>query len=279
MPCSTPSRRIGRQGRHDRNLWVDRPPRSRPGREHSRGQRCRTRSAATRQSATPALVERGCAVAARSGIVPAEIHRFGSLAAAVQGRIALEVARRPDARVGARSGRRRDRDSIGSMASSYCQRIGGSFAIALLDLDNSSGLLAIDRMGTRTLCYANPTGRLVFGSTTESVAAHPAVGCRLSNQAIFDYLYCHVVPSPRTIFDGVWKLQPGECVVFRNGRAERRFYWQLRYADGAHPDQAALKDRFRGLLRDATRACDRTAIPTSARSSAGAPTARRSRVC
>lgn len=202
--------------------------------------------------AAPALVERGCAITAHTGIVPATAHRSGSLAAAVQGRILWKV---PEDQ--ALSSQRGQAAAVAELyrlhGEQLLPRIGGSFAIAVLDLDNASGLLAIDRMGTRTLCYANPRGRLVFGSTAESVAVHPAIGHRLSDQAIFDYLYCHVVPSPRTIFDGVFKLQPAECVVFRGGEITRRFYWQLRYAEGDHAPQAVLEDRFRGLIRDATR--------------------------
>jgi asparagine synthase (glutamine-hydrolysing) len=104
-------------------------------------------------------------------------------------------------------------------------------------------------MGTRPLCYANPGGVLIFGSDAELVAAHPQVGRRLSHQAVFDYLYSHVVPSPRTIYEGVQKLEPGECATFRNGTVERRFYWQLLYRDQTREDLAELEQRFLDLLR------------------------------
>jgi asparagine synthase (glutamine-hydrolysing) len=51
----------------------------------------------------------------------------------------------------------------------------------------------------------------------------------------------------------VQKLQPGECVVFRRGVVERRFYWQLRYHDQDTEPVAALERRFRSLLQDAMR--------------------------
>ena len=113
-------------------------------------------------------------------------------------------------------------------------------------------MLAIDRLGTRTMCYANPSGALVFASNAESVVAHPSVTRELSQQAIFNYLYCHVVPSPGTIYQSVQKLQPGECVTFSNGAVERRFYWQLPYHDNGTDSVAALERRLRLLLKDAT---------------------------
>src|SRR3569833_3012774 len=53
-------------------------------------------------------------------------------------------------------------------------------------------------------------------------------------QSVYDYLYFHMVPSPRTIHLGVEKLLPGQYAVFENGRLEKGFYWRMRYgADGA----------------------------------------------
>ena len=131
------------------------------------------------------------------------------------------------------------------------QHVGGAFAIAVVDAERGNGLLAVDRMGIRTLSYANPRGLLVFGTSAEAVSAHPAVGRTLSRQAIFDYLYCHMVPAPGTIYQGVNKLRPGECVVFRQGALEKRYYWRLRYEDSGNCSVEALKPRFRTLLREA----------------------------
>ena len=117
-------------------------------------------------------------------------------------------------------------------------------------------------MGIRTLSYANPSGRLVFGSNAESVAAHPELGRELSQQAIFNYLYCHVVPCPGTgtIYAGIEKLRPAECVTFRNGIVDKRYYWQLHCDDHGWGSFCVLRPRFRQLLRDAAgRAIDEDA--------------------
>jgi asparagine synthase (glutamine-hydrolysing) len=195
-------------------------------------------------------LQRAGSVGVRSGTVPAEIGRFDSLVIAIQGRLCWEkqdmesLARdRGSAAVVAELYRRHGADCL--------QHLHGPFALAVVDEDVSGGLLAIDRLGIRTMCFANPVRRLVFGSTAESVAAHPAVGRRVSAQAIFDYLYCHVVPSPRTIFEGVQKLQPAECVVFRDGKVDKRFYWRLRYVEEGNERQGTFEEQFHRLLRDA----------------------------
>src|SRR5512139_191608 len=59
------------------------------------------------------------------------------------------------------------------------------------------GSFALDRAGAERLCYANHGGQLVFGSSAQGVAAHPAVGRDIDPQAIYDYLYFHTIPAPR----------------------------------------------------------------------------------
>jgi asparagine synthase (glutamine-hydrolysing) len=196
------------------------------------------------------IVSGGCALTVEPGIRAVSLHRTDTLLAAVEGQVRW---RSPSLAAMAE-----ERGAAAAVIEAYRQQgsnclkqMLGPFAIAVVDTHSASGLLAIDRLGTRTMCYANPARQLVFASNAESVVADPFVSRELSQQAIFDYLYCHVVPSPGTIYRSVQKLQPGECVTFKNGAVERRFYWELAYRDGETDSVDALERRFRLLLRAA----------------------------
>lgn len=131
--------------------------------------------------------------------------------------------------------------------------IRGAYAFAILDLRLNRVLLAVDRLGIRPLCVAPlPTG-LVFGSTTRSIFAHAGVTRAVDPQSIYDYLYFHMIPSPRTAYLGVEKILPGQYVLFENGRLLKKFYWQMEYHDEAASSQAQLAEEFRGLLRESVR--------------------------
>jgi len=67
------------------------------------------------------------------------------------------------------------------------------------------------------------SGQLVFGSSVQSVAAHPAVGRTINPQAIYDYLYFHTIPAPRSIYQGVHKLLPGQYVSLKTARSKPDF--------------------------------------------------------
>ena len=190
------------------------------------------------------------AVSVSEGGTPASLLRKGEVLFVAEGRFQWR-----DAEAAALAREQGDSAAIARLYERHgndCVRhLAGSFALAIVDPSNGSALLAVDRLGIRPLCYASRSGKLVFASTAGSVATHPSVGGELSDQGLFNYLYFHAVPSPGTVYRGVSKLLPGECVTFRNGRTERRFYWQLRYAERAAQSKAELERRFRGLLGEA----------------------------
>ena len=133
----------------------------------------------------------------------------------------------------------------------------GQFALAVIERTRERAFLAIDRLGTQSLCYACcEPGGLVFGATTDSVRAHPTVATSVSLQSIFDYFYfVDRVPAPRTIYRELQKLPPGHCLTFDHGRAEVKQYWKMPYAEEAGATADELSDELNDRLRVAVSSC------------------------
>ncbi len=129
------------------------------------------------------------------------------------------------------------------------RRIAGSFCVAIT-LDDGSVFLAVDRFASRPLCYSIDARGLRVAMRADAFGSGAA---DVDPQAIFDYLYFHVVPSPRTIFVNVRRLPPGHCALFRNGELRVERYWIPEFKSVAKPSFAALKDEFRSLLHTAVR--------------------------
>ncbi len=131
----------------------------------------------------------------------------------------------------------------------------GNFAFAVLDSLKKKACLVLDRMGTERLSYAYRGGNLIFGSSVQNVAAHPAVGRTIDPQAIYDYLYFHTIPAPRSLYQGIHKLLPGQIVTLSNGQINVDFYWQADYV----PIQTGFEEQrrlFREILDQSVRAAD-----------------------
>lgn len=92
----------------------------------------------------------------------------------------------------------------------------GMFAIALWDVQKRSLHLARDRFGEKPLYYGW-TGRgveraFVFGSELKSLRAFPGFANPVCRQALAQYMRFMYVPAPRSIYQSIYKLEPG-CVL------------------------------------------------------------------
>ncbi len=125
------------------------------------------------------------------------------------------------------------------------RRVQGDFAVALT-LDDGSVFLAVDRFAIRTLCWRVEGGALQVADRADAFGVQ-----EIDPQALFDYLYFHVIPSPRTVFDGVQRLPAGHYGLFKDGRLTVQPYWVPTFAPqpSAQADFNALRDEFRDLLK------------------------------
>jgi asparagine synthase (glutamine-hydrolysing) len=129
-------------------------------------------------------------------------------------------------------------------------RAKGSFAVGVQDPATGRSFLAVDRFAAHTLCYRVHQGRLEFAARAD---AWPAAA-ELDAQAVFDYLFFHCIPSPRTIFKGVMRLPPGHCAWFEGGQLTVAPFWVATFSEPqAAPPFDALRDQFRNTLRDAVK--------------------------
>ena len=103
----------------------------------------------------------------------------------------------------------------------------GMFAIALYDEKSDTLLLARDRMGQKPLYWGVFDGTLLFGSELKSIFSHPKSKKTLSHTAIHHYLTYEYVPTPLTMFEGVFKLEPGQYMRYVDGTVEKYTYWDI----------------------------------------------------
>lgn len=126
-------------------------------------------------------------------------------------------------------------------------KVEGDFAVSFTAGDGRQ-FAAVDRFGVHPLCYRIDGARLHVAERADALAD---AASELDRQAIFDYLYFHVIPAPRTIFDGVARLPAGHCVVAAQGRATITRWWQPRFVEDTSPVFEESRDAFRKLLREA----------------------------
>lgn len=137
-----------------------------------------------------------------------------------------------------------------SQGSSALLNLRGDFSLALIDLTKREVLLAVDRAAICPIAYAANANGIVFGSTADALrAALP--DSTLDRQAIYDYLYLHMVPSPQTVYHGIRRLGPGECLLYRKGKAQISRYRELHYDEHRHERFEILRERLHRTVQHA----------------------------
>lgn len=109
--------------------------------------------------------------------------------------------------------------------------LAGEFVAVYLDSRRQHYWLAVDLMGIRPLAYAPSAAGVIFGSGLENLLPHSAIQARLDPQAIYDYLYFDMIPSPRTIYRDVHKLEPAQYLHSNHGKLHLGYHWLPRFID------------------------------------------------
>jgi asparagine synthase (glutamine-hydrolysing) len=109
----------------------------------------------------------------------------------------------------------------------------GMFAVAIWDAAEEKLFLARDPMGIKPLYYHADGRRLVFASEVRALLNTGLVPRQLSAAAVSGYLLFGAVQDPMTLIDGVLALPAGHYLVWENGAARLKKFWDVQF--GSEP--------------------------------------------
>jgi asparagine synthase (glutamine-hydrolysing) len=131
----------------------------------------------------------------------------------------------------------------------------GQFAVSLWDRNERTLILGRDRVGICPLYYTEVDGWLIWGSEIKAILASGMVSARPDPKGIDHLFTFFCAGTERTYFQGIKSLPPGYYLKIKDGRVERRRYWDLDFPDAGDErrmdDPTPLIDEFEGLLRQA----------------------------
>ena len=132
----------------------------------------------------------------------------------------------------------------------------GMFAIAIWDMRDKSMFMARDRFGIKPLYWSKDQQRLRFASGLPALLVGGGVDKSIDPAALHFQLTLHgVVPAPRTILNGVRKLQPATWMrIDQKGKESTGCYWQL---DATRSQQALSEPEWVEAIHASLRAAVR----------------------
>jgi asparagine synthase (glutamine-hydrolysing) len=111
----------------------------------------------------------------------------------------------------------------------FVTRLHGAFAVAIWDERAQRLILAIDRLGIKSLYWSRERDRFLFAARARGVIAAQSRPNEVNPAAVMQFLLFSVVPAPLTSYEGIEKLRPGHLLIVDNGDIRHESYWDLNY--------------------------------------------------
>ncbi len=108
------------------------------------------------------------------------------------------------------------------------KKLRGMFAFAVWDEQKSELFMARDRIGIKPLYYMVIEDRFVFASEIKALLKDKAYKPKMNEESFYHYLSFLTTPAPRTLFEGINKLQAGHSLLIKDdGGIIDEEYWDV----------------------------------------------------
>jgi asparagine synthase (glutamine-hydrolysing) len=140
-------------------------------------------------------------------------------------------------------------------------RFNGMFAFAIWDKHKRELFVARDHLGIKPLYYTLIGDRLAFASEIKALLQVPGCPREIDLDALADLFTFRYVPSPKTLFRGIFKLPPGYLMRATKNEIEIRRFWSWVPRLITNWREEELIEEYQSLLEDAVRLQLRSDVP------------------
>lgn len=134
------------------------------------------------------------------------------------------------------------------------KKIDGMFAFCYYDIEKNLLYLARDNFGEKPLYYGFENKNFVFSSELEAIKKTNIFENKINQKSINLYLKYGNIPSPHSIYENIYKLDPGSYLIFNlnSNKLEIFKYWDpLIIAKNAIGNQSSLNIKdAQSVLKD-----------------------------
>ena len=110
-------------------------------------------------------------------------------------------------------------------------KLRGMFAFAIYDINKKTLFLARDNFGIKPLYYGLFNDVFMFGSEIKSFLEHPEFKKELNEELIGPYLSFSFTPTNETFFKGVFRLEPGCSLTYKNNKIDIKRFFKLSFKE------------------------------------------------
>jgi len=132
-------------------------------------------------------------------------------------------------------------------------KINGMFAFAIWDTKKQSLFIARDRIGKKPLYYYRQENDIVFASELKAMLTLPEIPRNIRVDALYDFFAYQYIPDPKTIFEDIYKLEPGHYLEITENTFKKTKYWDISFSKQSKHNELHIKKELQQLLFDCTK--------------------------
>lgn len=144
----------------------------------------------------------------------------------------------------------------------FVNKLKGMFAFALFDEQQKKLYLVRDRFGIKPLYYFKGENCIVFASELKAILASGIIPKNIDYAAFTDYFVYRYIPSPKTIWQHIYKVQPAYYIEINTEtlQLKQTEYWHLAERND-DVNQNELVDEVNQILTNAVMQHTRADVP------------------
>ena len=152
-----------------------------------------------------------------------------------------------------------------------CSRfIHGSFAFVIIDNNQGTLTAGVDRLASIPLYYAEHAKQgIIFGTSAGALLAHDAIDEKLNPQALYNYVYFHMVPSPVSTYDNIKKIQAAHSLHREDATSNIHRYWTPSFTQTQQRSFDDMCAELRNTLKESVKKSNNKNVKTAAFLSGG----------
>lgn len=111
----------------------------------------------------------------------------------------------------------------------FINHLNGMFAICVWDTKEKNLYLIRDRLGEKPIYYYRKNQLFIFGSTLNSIEAHPKFKKKICKDAFEIYMRYGFIKAPYSIYENTYKLLPSKILKYSysESKIEINDYWTI----------------------------------------------------
>ena len=111
------------------------------------------------------------------------------------------------------------------------KKLRGMFAFAIWDKEKKELYLARDQWGIKPLYYYHNNETFMFASEIKAFLDHPDFIKEFNEEILSAYLCFNSTPTEETFFKGVYRLEPGHQLIYKNGKIKIERFFSFKFKE------------------------------------------------